>query len=167
MSTLESFYPRPNKNRNHETLDPKEKVEMFMCKKRMTFLLQIFYQWRSISKLGLNNYTDRSGNSGSVSHRQVYPNGSQPLYSGRSNNPDIQPQHYMPLPNTYINKGHRNNFSESNFFTFNKTVKQWHMAQNALYKVTVNKMSKEQSLITRFKFSQWYKNSLFMKVLEL
>jgi hypothetical protein len=51
LSTLDSIYPRA---RNLETLEPKEKVEMMMCKQRMTFLLQIFYQWRSITKLGLN-----------------------------------------------------------------------------------------------------------------
>jgi len=39
---------------NTQTLEPYERVEMFATKKRMTFLLRIFYQWRGIAKLGLN-----------------------------------------------------------------------------------------------------------------
>ena len=31
LSTIDSIYPR-HSNQNQETLDPKEKVDMFMCK---------------------------------------------------------------------------------------------------------------------------------------
>jgi hypothetical protein len=70
MSTLESHYPKPINNL--ETLDPKEKVDMFICKRKMTFMLQIFYQWRSIAKLGLNQTSSSiPGHTGQISFYQA------------------------------------------------------------------------------------------------
>ena len=33
------------------TLDPKERVEMFLARQQLTFMLKIFYQWRSLCRL--------------------------------------------------------------------------------------------------------------------
>lgn len=60
LGTLDSIL----KNRNLQTLEPLERIDMFMSKRRLTFLLQILYQWRSVAKMRLNQ---TPGNRTSVS----------------------------------------------------------------------------------------------------
>ena len=136
LSTLDSFYPR---SVAHQTLEPKERVEMFICKKRMTFLLQIFYQWRSIAKMGLNRRT---------SHQRPQPRMQQ-----------------MPQP--YIPSEHGARAAESNYFTFNYQHRQNPNARRALEGVLASYLKRQQRLLLRFKLAQWYKASLYMKMIEL
>lgn len=150
---MESHYPKP---KNLETLDPKEKVDMFICKRRMTFLLQIFYQWRSIAKLGLNK-TESSihRHSGHINFTQAPNDYSLQLHPV---------QFEMPVPQSVLNPSHRKNFSESNFFTFNRNSKKMTLL---LSKLLALKFSREKRFLLRFKFSQWYKNTLFLKMMDL
>lgn len=116
LSTLESFYPQASKNNYHETLDPKEKVEMFMTKQRMTFLLQIFYQWRSIAKLNKNSNNTETTNTQNSFLLQL---GQQPISSNRSKQPSLQ---WFQSDNpSSVHK--KNKLSETNFFTFHRTAK--------------------------------------------
>lgn len=108
---------------------------MFMTKKRMTFLLQIFYQWRSLAKLQLIKQGGTRNNSTSNTQNSIL----QVQQPQTSNKASLQ----------WFNSDHpgsshqRNKLSDSNFFTFHRTAKQWHIMMNALGRVLLTKLHKE------------------------
>ena len=45
-----------------QTLEPMERLEMFVSKRRLKLMLSIFYQWKSIARMRLNSlYRDTDG----------------------------------------------------------------------------------------------------------
>lgn len=43
------------------TLEPMERLEMFVSKRRLKMMLSIFYQWKSIARMRLNSVYQDSG----------------------------------------------------------------------------------------------------------
>ena len=66
LSTIEELVARQGADQYgggaYHTLEPIERLDMFVCKRRLKLMLGIFYQWKSITKMRINSAYDEFSN---------------------------------------------------------------------------------------------------------